>query len=222
MAIEWYYHEHGAKMGPVSGSQLKTLAGEGVIVPWTPVRRVTGSDHSPWSRAGEVKGLFPGDVTSQLGDPICGDCGSKLDKGRCSSCQPVAEPSADAFMADVEAAKKIQGQSPDPPQARGGASGSSKYSDTFKFSDSEESLRLGAGVFIFTGFAGALFFWGEIVGFWDLGLHRFKTDNAYGAAANALEALVPSLASLTLVVLGVAIILLVELRRLGRRIGNMK
>lgn len=89
MAVQWYYQELGQILGPVPSEQLRKLAAQGTIVPWTPVRRVLGSDLSPWTRAGEIKKLFDGDVSEQLGKPICEDCGTVLDEDNCPNCSPL-------------------------------------------------------------------------------------------------------------------------------------
>ncbi len=86
MAVEWRYLDHGSELGPYTSDQLRNLAGQGIVVPLTPVQRVSSSDTSPWKRAGEVKGLFSGDVSGLLGGPICGQCGSTLVEGRCPKC----------------------------------------------------------------------------------------------------------------------------------------
>jgi len=89
MAVEWYYQELEQSLGPVSSEQLRGLASQGIITPWTPVRRVSGSDLTPWTRAGEIKKLFDGDVSGQLGKPICEDCGTLLEGDSCPSCSPL-------------------------------------------------------------------------------------------------------------------------------------
>lgn len=91
MAAEWYYLDNGNETGPVGGSQLKKLADAGIVFPWTPVKRVSGSDVSPWTRAGTIQGMFAGDVREQLGGPICDDCGHTLENGNCPKCSPVVE-----------------------------------------------------------------------------------------------------------------------------------
>jgi len=78
----------------VSSEHLRELAADGVVVPSTPVRRVSTDGVSPWSRAGEVKGLFTGDVSTRLGGPICGDCSRLLSNGRCPHCSPVVAMAA--------------------------------------------------------------------------------------------------------------------------------
>ncbi len=88
MVVEWYYQVLDESVGPVSNEQLRKLAAQKVIMPWTPLRRVSGSDQSSWKRAGEVKGLFDGDVALKLRPPICEDCGAKLDGDTCFVCHP--------------------------------------------------------------------------------------------------------------------------------------
>lgn len=90
MAVEWYFQESHETRGPVSSELFKGLATVGTVVPWTPIRRVSGSDQSPWKRAGEVKGLFSFDPSDQLGGSICGDCGALLTDGQCPICNPAA------------------------------------------------------------------------------------------------------------------------------------
>jgi len=92
MAVEWYYQEQGQTLGPISSEQMRNLATQGVLTPWTPIRRVSGSDQSPWKVAGKVKGLFVEDVSDQLGNPICEDCGSVLDVDGCPKCRPIPPP----------------------------------------------------------------------------------------------------------------------------------
>ncbi|HTM55570.1 MAG TPA: DUF4339 domain-containing protein [Pirellulales bacterium] len=55
MADQWYVQAGGKEVGPLSPSQLKSLAGQGKITPATQVRR--GSD-AAWVAASRVKGLF--------------------------------------------------------------------------------------------------------------------------------------------------------------------
>ncbi len=88
MADEWHYQVLGESLGPVSGLQLRKLTARMVIMTWTPLRRVSGSNQSSWKRAGETKDLFDGDVTLKLGPPICEDCGAKLDSETCFFCHP--------------------------------------------------------------------------------------------------------------------------------------
>lgn len=83
MAVEWYYQKLEETIGPVSGQQLRKLAAQKVIMPWTPLRRVSGSDQSSWKRAGEIKGLFDRKVALKMEPPICEDCGAKLDGDTC-------------------------------------------------------------------------------------------------------------------------------------------
>lgn len=68
--VEWLYLAKGQNQGPITSDSIKTLAGQGVLAPWTPVKRLDGDAASDWRRAGEVKGLFAGDVSGQLGDDI--------------------------------------------------------------------------------------------------------------------------------------------------------
>lgn len=91
MATEWSYQENGQTVGPISSDQLKKLAEEGVVLPWTPLKRHSEQGSSSWARAGEVKGLFPFDKTEFLGDPICGDCGGKLVGNQCGKCNTAAK-----------------------------------------------------------------------------------------------------------------------------------
>jgi hypothetical protein len=86
MATEWFYLDGASEHGPVSGQQLKQFADAGIVFPSTPVKRVTGDEISPWTRAGAVQGMYAGDVTDQLGEPICDHCGRRLDSGRCPIC----------------------------------------------------------------------------------------------------------------------------------------
>lgn len=90
--VEWIYLDHGRKHGPISGEQLRLLAGQSKVLPSTPIRRVDGINVSPWRRAGELKGLFTVDVSSQLGDPICGSCGERMVAGGCTKCSPTPPP----------------------------------------------------------------------------------------------------------------------------------
>lgn len=86
MPADWYYLDNGTQFGPMSGRELKQLADDREVFPWTPVKRVSGSDVSPWTRAGAIQGLFAGDVRGKLGDPICDDCGHVLKDGKCPVC----------------------------------------------------------------------------------------------------------------------------------------
>ncbi len=88
MGVEWYYQVLEESLGPVSCQQLQKLAARMVITPWTPLRRVLGPDQLSWIRAGEIKGLFDGDVAVKMGPPICEDCGAKLDSETCFFCHP--------------------------------------------------------------------------------------------------------------------------------------
>ena len=103
MAAEWYYLDGLTEAGPINGSQLRKLADAGFIFPSTPVKRAVGDDISPWTRAGAIQGIFSGDVTHQLGDPICDDCGRRLENGICSACRPkpavITPPASDSFPA---------------------------------------------------------------------------------------------------------------------------
>ena len=93
MAVEWFYLVNETEFGPISGKQLKELADSGAIIPRTAVRRTKGTDRSPWTRAGAIKELFPGDVVEQLGGPICDDCGIVLEaNGSCLKCARVVPP----------------------------------------------------------------------------------------------------------------------------------
>lgn len=84
MASCWFYLDRAVETGPLSDDQLRSLVGQGVVAPWTPVRRTSQGSPSPWRRAGEVRGLFGGDVAAQLGGEICSDCGQlRLPSGAC-------------------------------------------------------------------------------------------------------------------------------------------
>jgi len=105
MAVEWYYIQSDTEHGPVGGKTLKGMADAGNIFPWTPVRRVAGNEQTPWTRAGAIKALFPGDVIDQLGPPICDDCGTQLVDGNCPRCTspeppPFVPPAMDEPPAD--------------------------------------------------------------------------------------------------------------------------
>ncbi len=89
MSVEWHYQDAGKIHGPVTDRVLSELAGQGRVLPSTPVRRTAGDRVTGWRRAGAVRGLFSGDVTSQIGDPICENCGSLLVRGNeCPVCLP--------------------------------------------------------------------------------------------------------------------------------------
>lgn len=92
MIAKWYYLDNGQQTGPVAGNRLKELADKGVIVPWTPVRRVFGRNRTPWTRAGAIKALFTQDVADLLGPPICDRCGTQLVDGACPKCTPPPPP----------------------------------------------------------------------------------------------------------------------------------
>jgi len=52
----WFYLDaNGQQQGPVSDSQLKTLATQGIIQPDTPLATDTGKKGT----AGQIRGLFP-------------------------------------------------------------------------------------------------------------------------------------------------------------------
>ena len=88
MAVQWHYMQNGLEGPAVPSERLRELAAEGAVVPSTPVRRVGSEGVSPWRRAGEIAGLFQGDVASQLGGSICGACARLLTDGRCPHCSP--------------------------------------------------------------------------------------------------------------------------------------
>jgi hypothetical protein len=96
MAVLWRFIEaSGFPHEPVTGEHLRSLCSQGSVLPSTPVRRESGEAASHWVRAGEVKGLFTGDVSSQLGRPICAQCGRPQQSGRCPNCDPPVLPQAD-------------------------------------------------------------------------------------------------------------------------------
>ncbi len=89
MSVQWHYQDGGTIHGPVSDRTLSELAGQGRVLPATPVRRTAGDRVSGWRRAGAVRGLFSGDVSSQIGDPICENCGTLLTRNNeCPACLP--------------------------------------------------------------------------------------------------------------------------------------
>jgi hypothetical protein len=120
--------------------------------------------------------MFAGDVREQLGDPICDDCGRRLEGGVCPSCS-VAPP---AF--EYEPESDSVGVEPATPDAEPLIQQVTwKKPDTADFAD---GLLQAVGWFqvfiaIFIGFV----FVGRIAS------PRFHDDNAMGAAANALEQL---------------------------------
>jgi hypothetical protein len=86
MATQWYYLDGFTENGPFDGKQMKRLADAGAVIPSTPVKRASGTEVSPWTRAGAIQGMFTGDVRDKLGDPICDDCGQVLKNGICQIC----------------------------------------------------------------------------------------------------------------------------------------
>lgn len=79
MAAQWYYQVMGQQLGPVSPSQLRTMAGAGAVAPDTMVKQ--GTDGA-WVFARQVRGLFeeggpllvpPPGVCSLVGPLLVGD-----------------------------------------------------------------------------------------------------------------------------------------------------
>ncbi|MBN1912691.1 MAG: DUF4339 domain-containing protein [Pirellulales bacterium] len=55
MALDWFYRAMEKQVGPVSSSELQSLAQAGTVTPKTPV---ANSPYGPWVPAEQVKGLF--------------------------------------------------------------------------------------------------------------------------------------------------------------------
>src|SRR5262245_52511717 len=64
----WYYEHEGRSGGPVTVSQLQTLAASGELLPTDKVRK---DDMTKWVKARAVKGLFP-PPESEGGDALTG------------------------------------------------------------------------------------------------------------------------------------------------------
>jgi uncharacterized protein YbjQ (UPF0145 family) len=102
MSVEWHYQDGGKTHGPVSDRTLSELAGQGLVMPATPVRRTAGDRVSGWRRAGAVRGLFSGDVSGQIGDPICENCGTLLTRNNeCPACLPPPTSMSNAHVGPV-------------------------------------------------------------------------------------------------------------------------
>lgn len=69
MPVQWYYKIMGQEHGPVTSSQLKSLADDNRIDRDTHIRR---SDQDTWHLADEVQKLFspPHEKTGNMGDDI--------------------------------------------------------------------------------------------------------------------------------------------------------
>jgi hypothetical protein len=69
VAREWYLKLEDEELGPLTGGELKAMAREGKISPYTPVRRGEGAD---WVPANRVRGLLPetGSPERKAGAPI--------------------------------------------------------------------------------------------------------------------------------------------------------
>lgn len=212
MAVEWYYLETDEKIGPVSSEQLKKLAASGAIMPWTPVCRVSGSDKSPWKRAGEVNKLFAGDITGQIGQPICEDCGKILTAGNCADCESFQQP-IDYPMP------------PEPPRVMdsvpGGSEARTDNSSKKELKAKAPPTDLFDAVLVF--FAVLLVAGSLLVGYASIGDysgagHRFKSDNAVGATANAVETIRMSVLCWMSFLTGIALLAYSNVRCIRRSI----
>lgn len=201
MATEWFYKVGEHEQGPVTSQQLKQLANNSNILPHTPIRRITEGNKSPWTRAGEIKGLFPVDVSNELGEKICGECGSKQKNGICQKCSNLAAEKSGRVRATPPAFPSYRDEDDDDdiplepvlPRNDPGSNRvtfptvmevSWKKPDTTDWID---SLLRAVGVLHLMCFLllSAMFGFAISQGI----LVRFKDDNAIGATANALEML---------------------------------
>lgn len=60
MAKQWFYQANGKELGPVSSSELKSLADSGVLTPASSIRQ---NSSFKWYEARRVTGLFPSDCS---------------------------------------------------------------------------------------------------------------------------------------------------------------
>jgi uncharacterized protein YbjQ (UPF0145 family) len=104
MAVEWQYQERGEIRKGLTSDQLRSLAGQGTISPFSPVRKVDAGSATDWVRAGDVKGLFSGDVSHLLGPQLCPICGNRLAAGKlCEACNaPPPPPPNPTFAAEIK------------------------------------------------------------------------------------------------------------------------
>lgn len=201
VAVEWYYLENDAEHGPVSGKQLKALAAAGSVFPWTPLRRVSGSDQSPWTRAGAIQGLFSEkNVADQLGGPICDDCGTLLDSdGACPKCNPLGDAAANEETTEIPFTPATT-----PPTA-------DKIEDESSLGD---FLLFGLGVLLIVG----AFFYAFAVSSEPYQGSRFQSDNAVGATANALESIAVGIGFWGTVLAGIGVLIYLKLRQIRRNL----
>lgn len=201
MAIEWFYQSVGFKLGPVTSEELKQLAEEGTVIPSTPVRRRVGDEISPWTRAGAIQGLFPGNVIDQLGEPICDNCGRKLQNGNCPNCSPSPPP----FSTPKDAQEKFQEAS------RASKKKATKRVVAMRKPDLINDLLSLLGVLLL------VFALISLIAGIDSGYgQRFADDNAIGATVNALESMHTKLSFWTKFLGGMSCFVLAKLRRNDR------
>lgn len=191
--IEWIYLDRGSKKGPVSSDELRMLAGQGTVAPWMAIRKCDGDDQSAWRRAGEVKGLFSGDVSNQLGKAICASCGHSLDdSGQCVVCTPLPPPPPKASLPKPAApAPEIFGNF------------------------SMESVEAFLGLLLMAGSA--------FLGFLSSSNHyrsRFASDNAIGAAANAMEAMHSAMNFWLVFFFGFSLVVLAKLSEIAKLLAK--
>jgi hypothetical protein len=186
---EWFYLAKDQEKGPFSGSQLREFADLGYVLPSTPVRKRQGDETSPWTRAGAIQGMFAGDVTQQLGDPICDDCGTRIDNGSCPKCTPV-------FV------------KPKPQPASQGEVVLMRGTSGLDIED----------VLIFLGIILVLAsIFSLAVGIGNEYGWRFKDDNAVGATANAIESIHTKVSTWSKFTAGLLCFALAMLRRIANR-----
>jgi hypothetical protein len=94
----WRYLQGGFAHGPVSSPVFSVLIEQGIVAPATPV-----SNGGQWIRAGEVAELYPSIASDQLGEPICGGCGGRLNSNGCPVCNLLLLESTDSTPAKPKA-----------------------------------------------------------------------------------------------------------------------
>lgn len=191
MSVQWEYRESGYNRGPVATEQLRSLAKQGLINRWTPIRRIDGQEKSLWRRAGDAKGLFPEAVDGQMEGGICGKCAATLIDNHCERCHPRTSPPPSPVGQPPPPHEPLPTRRK-PPMAPAETSDLARYPHLRRYLAITEAV---ARVFLALGVFGAACV--MCYAAW----HSLGIDTAAGKAVFFLMALLGSLASLGVVYL---------------------
>src|SRR4051794_34383675 len=67
MASQWFYRVGAREFGPITPSEIRSLVGDGKVIPETLLRR---DGTTAWTKACRIKGLFPETSEAEQPDPL--------------------------------------------------------------------------------------------------------------------------------------------------------